>query len=254
MAEWLGRGLQSLVHRFKSGPRLSNVLRPLPLVSQERTDYAGGMSATVIEAPTLGRAWLEVSRAILEDGVPATWSGAPTRELARLTVIVLEPSSDDAVIAGLGDPDRLAWMHANFFERRPVADLGDARSYAERLFDYGGGGRDQLAWVIERLRADPACRDATITTLEPLTDTTYVPCVSLLDFWRPEGPVELVVAAHGLDFGKKAYGNLVELAHLQETVAAALDAPVGRLVVHVKTAHVYEPEWALMAELAGEGT
>jgi thymidylate synthase len=213
--------------------------------------YAPGVTVTVIEAPTLGRAWLDVSRAILEHGVPATWNGAATCELALLTVIVAEPSSDDAVIAELGDPERLAWMRANFVERRPVADLGDARSYAERLFDYGGAGRDQLAWVIERLRADPACRDATITTFEPLTDETYVPCVSLLDFWRPEGPVELVVAAHGLDFGKKAYGNLVELAHLQETVAAALDAPVGRLVVNVKTAHLYEPEWALMAELAG---
>jgi len=209
------------------------------------------MSATVIEVPTLGRGWLDVSRAILERGAPATWAGASTRELARLTVIVAEPSSDDAVIAELGDPDWLAWMHSNFFERRPVAELGNARSYAERLFDYGGAGRDQLAWVIDRLRADPACRDATITTFEPLTDMTYVPCVSLLDFWRPEGAVELVVAAHSLDFGKKAYGNLVELAHLQETVAAALHAPVGRLVVHVKTAHVYEPEWVAMAELTG---
>jgi thymidylate synthase len=209
------------------------------------------VSATVIEATTLGRGWLDVSRAILEHGVPATWAGAATRELARLTLIVAKPSSDDAVIAELGDPERLAWMRANFVERRPVTELGDARSYAERLFDYGGAGRDQLAWVIDRLRADPACRDATITTFEPLADTTYVPCVSLLDFWRPEGPVELVATAHGLDFGTKVYGNLIELAHLQETVAAALDAPVGRLVVHVKTAHLYEPEWAPMAELVG---
>ena len=220
-------------------------------MAPKRPGYAARVSAIVIEAPTLGRGWLDVSRAILEHGVLATWDGASTRELARLTVIVAEPSSDDAIIAELGDPGWLAWMHANFFERRPVAELGNARSYAERLFDYGSAGRDQLAWVIERLRADPACRDATITTFEPLTDTTYVPCVSLLDFWRPEGAVELVVSAHSLDFGKKAYGNLVELARLQETVARALDAPVGRLVIQVKTAHVYEPEWALMAELAG---
>ena len=208
------------------------------------------MSITVVEAPTLGRGWLDVSRAILDHGVAATWGGLTTRELQRLTVTVAEPSSDDAVIAELGDPDWLAWMHANFFEHRRVAELGNARSYAHRLFDYGGAGRDQLAWVADRLRADPTCRDATITTFEPLEDTTYVPCVSMLDFWRPDGPVELVVYAHGLDFGKKAYGNLVELAHLQERVAAAVEAPVGRLVIHVKTAHVYEPEWALMAELS----
>jgi thymidylate synthase len=105
--------------------------------------------------------------------------------------------------------------------------------------------------VVDRLRADPECRDATITTFQPLTDTTYIPCVSLLDFWLRGGAVELVVYAHGLDFGKKAYGNLVELTRLQEHVAGELGAEIGRLVVHVKTAHIYEPEFAAMAELTG---
>jgi hypothetical protein len=51
---------------------------------------------------------------------------------------------------------------------------------------------------------------ATITTFQPQTDTTYIPCVSLLDFWLPGGAVELVVYAHSIDFGAKGYGNLVE--------------------------------------------
>ena len=140
-------------------------------------------------------------------------------------------------------------MHRNFFVAGEVPELGRAKSYAVRLFDYGGAGRDQIAWVVERLRADPECRDAAITTFQPLTDTTYIPCVSLLDFWLRDGSVELIVYAHSLDFGKKAYGNLVELARLQEHVAGELDAGVGRLVIHVKTAHIYEPEWAAMAEL-----
>ena len=104
--------------------------------------------------------------------------------------------------------------------------------------------------VVSRLRADPECRDATITTFQPHSDTTYVPCVSLLDFWLREGTVELVVYAHGLDFGKKAYGNLVELAALQAHVARELDASVGQMVLHVKTAHVYEPELQLMRSLS----
>ena len=44
---------------------------------------------------------------------------------------------------------------------------------------------------------------------------------------------------------------VVELAHLQEHVAGALGVPVGRLTLHVKTAHVYATEWALMAGLSG---
>ena len=69
----------------------------------------------------------------------------------------------------------------------------------------------------------------------------------MLDFWLPDGRLELVVYAHSLDFGKKAYGNLVELARLQETVAAELGVPVGRLVIHAKSVHLYEPEFGLMA-------
>jgi thymidylate synthase len=207
------------------------------------------MGVTVIEAETLGHGWLGVSRAVLEHGVAASWGGLETREIAGLTLEVERPETDDPIIARLGDPDWLAWMHENFFVRKGVAELGGARSYASRLFDYGGTGRDQLAWAIDRLRADPTCRDATITTFEPLSDTSYIPCVSMLDFWRPAGALELVVYAHSLDFGKKAYGNLVELAHLQQHVATALEAPVGRLLLHVKTAHVYATEWDLMARL-----
>jgi hypothetical protein len=73
------------------------------------------------------------------------------------------------------------------------------------------------------------------------------------DFWLRDGAVELVVYAHSLDFGKKAYGNLVELARLQDHVAGALSTARGSLVVHCKSAHVYEPEWSLMASLAERG-
>jgi thymidylate synthase len=205
------------------------------------------MDIAVVESQTVGHAWLDVSRAILDAGVAATWGPLPTIELERLTVIVARPDPEDPVIAELGDPEWLAWMAANFNDGADVAELGGAKSYAVRLFDYEG--RDQIGWVVERLRADPTARDAAITTFMPLTDTSYVPCVSLLDFWLPDGAVELVVYAHSLDFGKKAYGNLVELARLQHLVAGELAAPVGRLVVHVKSAHVYESERALVERL-----
>jgi thymidylate synthase len=151
------------------------------------------------------------------------------------------------LIAELADAEWLEWMRRNFTEPDDVAELGGARSYARRLRDYEG--RDQVRWVIERLREDPEARSATITTFQPLNDTAYVPCVSLLDFWCARGPLELVVYAHSLDFGKKAYGNLVELARLQHEVAREVGVAVGQLVVHAKSAHVYEPELDAMRRL-----
>ncbi len=207
---------------------------------------------TTVHAGTLGECWLQTSAVILERGQDAAYDGLPIREIAQVVLSVDDPDPEDPLIGSLGDPAWSAWMHENFFTPKSVAELGDARSYASRLFDYEGSGRDQLAWVVDRLRSDPGSRSATITTFEPLTDTTYIPCVSMLDFWAPAGLLELVVYAHSLDFGKKAYGNLVELARLQLAVADALGLPVGRLTVHVKSAHVYEPEWALMAGLVSE--
>ncbi len=45
----------------------------------------------------------------------------------------------------------------------------------------------------------------TVTTFIPLTDTSYILCLSLLDFWIPDRAVEQVVYAYRLDLGKKAH-------------------------------------------------
>jgi thymidylate synthase len=196
-----------------------------------------------VRAASLGAAWLAVAARILADGVASAYDGRAVREISHVTLCVERPDPADEIIARLADPERLAWMHANFAGHAAVAELGGADSYATRLFDYEHSGRDQVAWVIDRLRQDPATRSAAITTFQPHTDTSYVPCVSLLDFWLPGGAVELVSYAHSIDFGAKGYGNLVELAFLQRRVADALGRPTGRLLMVVKSAHVYETEF-----------
>jgi Thymidylate synthase len=197
---------------------------------------------TLLRSRTIGEAWIDVAARIVAGGLPSLYDGQPIRELSLVTLAVARPDPSDEVIATHADPERLAWMHANFTDHGRVAGLGDADSYATRLFDYEHSGHDQVKWVIDRLRANPSSRSATITTFQPHTDTTYIPCVSMLDFWLPDGAVELVAYAHSIDFGAKGYGNLVELASLQRHVADALGVPVGRLLMIIKSAHVYETD------------
>jgi thymidylate synthase len=199
-----------------------------------------------VHTATIGEAWLGIAERILSQGIPSRYDDLAILEVPRVTITVDEPRADDAIIAELADPERLAWMHANFTDHALVRELGDARSYASRLFDYGAAGRNQIDWLVERLGADPTSRSATITTFEPLLDTTYIPCVSLLDFWIRDGALEQVVYAHSIDFGAKGYGNLVELAWLSEHIAARLGVRVGRLDFVVKSAHVYETEFEYM--------
>ena len=205
--------------------------------------------AHLLETTSLGECWLQVSKRIVEQGQLSRYDGVTTREIAHLTMVVAAPDPHDSLIGQYGDPAWLAWMHENFFVQKEVVELGNAASYATRLFNYANQGRDQIQWIVERLRNDTETRSATVTTFMPLTDTTYIPCISLLDFWMPAQAVELVVYAHSLDLGKKAYGNLIELASLQSSVATQLKQPVGKLIIHVKSAHIYAPEWEYMARL-----
>ena len=212
-----------------------------------------GDEPRILSAGTIGEAWLAVAGRILAEGVAGHYDGLAIREISLVTLAVQRPDPSDEIIARHAEPERLAWMHANFVDHARVAALGDADSYATRLFDYEHSGRDQIAWVIDRLREDPASRSATITTFQPHTDTTYVPCVSMLDFWLPGGAVELVVYAHSIDFGAKGYGNLVELAALQRHVADGLGLRAGRLLMIVKSAHVYETERAYVQGVLAAG-
>jgi thymidylate synthase len=202
-----------------------------------------------VEAMTLGEAWIGIAAAILKGGVVGSWDGLPIVEVFRATLDVHSPRVDDPIIARHGDPERLAWMHSNFTDQSRVAELGDADSYATRLYDYAHAGRDQIRWVIDRLAANPSARDATVTTFQPLTDTGYIPCVSLLDFWLIEGKLQLAVYAHSIDFGTKGYANLVELAALQNRVAGDLGVSVGTLTMTVKSAHIYQAELGLMRRI-----
>jgi len=202
-----------------------------------------------IEVRTIGDAWIGIASAILKEGVAGSWEGLPMVELFRVALEIRSPRVDDPIIAQHGDPERLAWMHANFADHSRVAELGDSDSYATRLYDYAHAGRDQIRWVIDRIAANPSTRDATVTTFQPLTDRSYVPCVSLLDFWLLDGELQLDVYAHSIDFGTKGYANLIELAALQTRVAGELGKPIGTLAMTVKTAHIYETELDAMRRM-----
>lgn len=179
---------------------------------------------------------------ILAEGEIGTYEGLATRELLMTTLLIETPRSDDELIVRYADPERLQWMHSNFTDAARVAALGDADSYATRLYDYEHSGLNQIDWVVERLRTDPSSRSATITTFQPLTDTSYIPCVSLLDFFLHARRLELVVFAHSIDFGTKGFANLVELAYLQQRVAKMISSDIGSLTMIVKSAHVYESD------------
>ncbi len=195
-----------------------------------------------IEARTIGEAWIAVARCVMERGDASTYDGLAMREVLMTAIAVSTPLTTDDIVERHADPQRLAWMRKNFSEFSAVRDLGNADSYATRLYNYADSGLDQLRWVCDKLSNDPLSRSATITTFQPLTDTAYIPCVSLLDFYLHDDALHLAVYAHSIDFGAKGYANLLELATIQHVVASNLERPVGSLTMIVKSAHVYDSD------------
>ena len=82
------------------------------------------------------------------------------------------------------------WMVRNFTVQEEVPELHHENSYASRLYAYMGQ-KNQVEWLVERLKSNPAARSATITMFEPLTDEGYIPCVSLLDFQKTDGKLDM---------------------------------------------------------------
>ena len=74
---------------------------------------------------------------------------------------------------------------------------------------------------------------------ESLTDESYIPCVSLLDFQKTGGKLDMTAYGRALDFGCKAYVNLVMLHLIQKEIAEKNGIPCGKLILIVKSAHFY---------------
>ena len=145
------------------------------------------------------------------------------------------------------------WMVRNFTVQEEVPELHHENSYASRLYSSYMGQKNQVEWLIERLKSNPAARSAAITMFEPLTDERYIPCVSLLDFQKTDGNLDMTAYCRALDFGCKAYVNLVMLHLIQKEIAEKVGIPCGKLILIVKSAHFYMRDREKVLAIIGKG-
>lgn len=87
---------------------------------------------------------------------------AEVRELLYLTAVVQDAALSDAIIEKHKVQTEYDWMVRNFTVQKEVPELHHENSYASRLYAYMGQ-KNQVEWLIERLKSDPAARSAAIT-------------------------------------------------------------------------------------------
>ena len=187
------------------------------------------------------------------EGEDAAYDGLPIKEVAHMALSVDGARSRGRPLIARPRRPRLVGLDARELlqprERARARERAQLRLAAVRL--RAAAGATSWRGSCDRLRADPASRSATITTFEPLRDTSVHP-----------------VRQHARLLGARRRGSSSSSTPTASTSArrrtatsssspacrswsrGELGLPVGRLTVLVKSAHVYEPEWELMAGLA----
>ena len=205
---------------------------------------------------SLGDAWIRVLTELAEQGAVSVYTDnveekADVKELFGLTVEITGATLPDAIIEKHKVQTEYEWMVRNFTVQGEIPELHHENSYASRLYAYMGQ-KNQVDWMINRLRENPHTRSATITMFEPLTDEGYIPCVSLLDFQQTGGKLNMTAYCRALDFGCKAYANLVMLYLIQKEITEKVGMEIGRMTLIVKSAHFYLRDEEKAMKILGE--
>ena len=156
---------------------------------------------------TIGNAWITLLKEIIKNGSKTFYNGdtnKPIKEIIGTTFTISNIVMPDPIIEKYMVNEEYVWMEDNFTKLGKVKELHEANSYASRLYNYMNE-KNQIDWVINRLKDKIKTCSATITTFEPLLDEQYIPCVSMIDFYVVNDKLDMYVYCRSLDFGCKAY-------------------------------------------------
>ncbi|WP_326643813.1 thymidylate synthase [Streptosporangium sp. NBC_01755] len=170
-----------------------------------------------------------------------------TRPRARLLLApparILNPAFAIAetvwILSGSDDP----WIFDFNGRLRQFADGGVLRgAYGPRMRRWGGR-IDQLARVIETLKADPDSRRAVVQLYDPAQDTAGhrdVPCTLGFRFHLRQGRLHMSTTMRGQDVWVGLPYDLFFTTTLHELMAGWLEAELGDYHHHVDSLHIYE--------------
>jgi thymidylate synthase len=206
---------------------------------------------------------------LLEAGEPIEPTKGPAHELQAVTLELTNPlarlsrsEGRGRLFSALGE---LCWYlsgtNATDFVTYYIPEYGD---YDENGFIHGAYGprwfnfdaRNQVQYVIERLRHEPASRRAVIQVFdrhdvaEPHAD---VPCTCSMQFLLRASGLQMVTYMRSNDVYLGLPHDLFAFTMLQELVARSIGAPLARYVHVVGSLHLYEKHRDAARAYLGEG-
>lgn len=160
----------------------------------------------------------------------------------------------------LAGRDDVAWLQ-NYLPRAANYSDDGVRwrgAYGKRLRAWPrrelGDVLDQLAWVVDLLKADPISRRAVMSIYDPDIDSADgkdIPCNNWVHFLSRLGELHMHVTIRSNDLMWGWSGiNAFEWSAVQEIVAGLLGVSVGKLHFSISSLHLYDRHWGKAANIA----
>lgn len=223
------------------------------------------------EEPTVTSALPRILRDLIVYGDDVGSRNGRVKEFLNQQIVITDPTKREVlstkrkanvfaqiaetmwVLSGRND---IKWLSAYLPRAKDYSDDGETwrGGYGPRLRHWRGIGWatgrpevDQLAHVVETLKADPLSRRAVIAIYDPAADIPAgkdVPCNDFLQFQSRLGKLHLTVTVRSNDVMWGWSGiNAFEWSTLQEIVASLLGIHVGPLTFNIGSLHLYEQHW-----------
>ena len=199
---------------------------------------------TVVTERTIERAWLEGLKCFQDP--QRLWRHESERgiafDLPCLTLVATEPAYD---------PIPLTYPYPQLVEQYMGWLYGPQRDTSllhRRLFRWDGTGElsfDQESHIRQLLRRHPETRGAIFSLWRPDVDlgSAYPPSPVAGSFRVLDGALHLFVVGRSADYWVGTVPDMLVMARLQRDVADAINFPVGPLLFHMWSAHIYEDEY-----------
>lgn len=230
--------------------------------------------------PTVSEALPFICSRLLDIGSEVGSRNGRVREFTNAQIVITDPQQREVltlnrkanvfaqiaetmwVLSGRNDVE---WLSAYLPRAKDYSDDGETwrGGYGPRIRDWQAIDEhginlhtDQLAHVVDLLRADPLSRRAVIAIYDPARDIPAgkdVPCNDFLQFQNRNGALHLTVTVRSNDVMWGWSGiNAFEWSTLQEIVAHLLGIAVGTLTFNIGSLHLYDQHWNKASRLEYE--